>query len=131
MAAKAKKAAAKKSAAKKSAAKKAGAQRAVAKKEVRSSRRKTHQAGNVAKDSPEMKAQRSQTDSKKTGVRKTRKQRDVSNQGTPSRQAAKSPRRAKAKSAVRRMRKPSSATTTPAPADSKLLPNEPTTGGLA
>lgn len=90
------------------------------KKEVKSSRRKTHQAGLVAKDSPEMKGQRKQVDSKKTGVRKTRKQRDVKNQGTPSRSVNKHPRSAAAKKTVRRVRKPSSATMTPAPADAGM-----------
>ncbi len=90
------------------------------KKEVKSSRRKTHQAGMVAKDSAEMKGQRKQVDSKKTGVRKTRKQRDVKNQGTPSRSVNKRPRVASAKKTVRRVRKPSSPATTPAPADAGM-----------
>jgi hypothetical protein len=97
------------------------------KKEVKSSRRKTHQAGRVAKDAPEMKGQRKQVDSKKTGVRKTRKQRDVKNQGTPSRSVSKSPRRAAAKKSVRRARKPSSATMTPAPADAGMPAELPPT----
>lgn len=90
------------------------------KKEVKASRRKTHQKGLVAGNSEEMKAQRKQVDSKKTGVRKTRKQRDVKNQGTPSRSVNKRPRVAAAKKTVRRARKPSSATTTPAPADAGM-----------
>lgn len=96
------------------------------KKEVKSSRRKTHLAGRVAKDSAEMKAQRKTKDSKKTGVRKTRKQRDVKRQGTASRAVNKSPRRAAAKKSVHRSRKPSSATMTPAPADAPMPAGLPT-----
>ena len=103
------------------------------KKLVKPSRRKTHLAGRVAKDSPELKAQRKVKDSKKTGVRKTRKQRDVKGQGTPSRSVSKSPRRAaaKAKKEVRRARKPSSATMTPAPADAGMPAGLPTVEHLA
>lgn len=86
------------------------------KKEVKATRRKTHQEGLVTKDSKEMKAQRKVGDSAKTGVRKTRKQRDVKPTGATD----KNPRRAKAKKSARRTSKPSSATMTPAPADAGM-----------
>lgn len=103
------------------------------KKEVKASRRKTHQEGLVSGKSTEMKAQRKTHDSKKTGVRKTSKQRDVKNPGTESRSASKNPRRRKPAmkvgSVVRRSRKPSSATTTPAPADAGMPAGLGTMGG--
>ncbi|QSQ25477.1 hypothetical protein JY651_11325 [Pyxidicoccus parkwayensis] len=102
------------------------AKSAAKKKAVKPSRRKTHLAGRVSKDSAELKAQRKKKDSRKTGVRKTRKQRDVKNKGTASRSVSKSPRRSAAKKQVHRDRKPSSATMTPAPADAGMpagLPN--------
>ncbi|MFP2911123.1 hypothetical protein ACLESD_40045 [Pyxidicoccus sp. 3LFB2] len=84
--------------------------------EVKATRRKTHQKGLVTTDSPEMKAQRKIGDSAKTGVRKTRKQRDVKPTGATD----KNPRRGSAKKSVRRSSKPSSATMTPAPADAGM-----------
>jgi hypothetical protein len=102
------------------------------KKEVKASRRQTSQKGKVSGKSEEMKQQRKQVDSKKTGVRKTRKQRDVKNQGTPSRAVNKRPRRKTAEkvgSVVRRSRKPSSATETPASADAGMPAGLGTLGG--
>ncbi|HZI15182.1 MAG TPA: hypothetical protein VE153_32725 [Myxococcus sp.] len=103
------------------------------KKEVKASRRKTNQKGKVSGKSDEMKAQRKEHDSKKTGERKTGKQRDVKNQGTASRSVSKNPRRRKpglkVGSVVRRSRKPSSATETPAPADAGMPAGLGTLGG--
>lgn len=99
------------------AAKKKQAKTVAKKKEVKSSRRKTHQKGLVAKDSPEMKAQRKKHDSKKTGVRKVA---SVKGKGLSARAGSPAPRAKAAKKVVRRVRKPSSATTTPAPADAGM-----------
>jgi hypothetical protein len=86
------------------------------KKEVKASRRKTHQKGLVAGNSAEMTAQRKKSDSKKTGLRK---QSNVRGKGTST--VTGGARKAAGKqTVVRRVRKPSSATTTPAPADAGM-----------
>jgi len=79
--------------------------------------KRTAGPGRVTKKSPEAKARRKKVDSKKTGVRKTRKQRDVRNKGTPSRSVRKSPRRT-ARSASAR---PAEA----APVGAEYLPGDP------
>jgi hypothetical protein len=99
------------------AARKKQAKTVAKKKEVKATRRKTHQKGLVTTSSKEMKAQRKQADSKKVGERK---QRDVKDKGLSASPGRAAPRAKAAKKVVRRVRKPSSATTTPAPADAGM-----------
>jgi hypothetical protein len=60
---------------------------------LKQGKRDASRRGRATKDSPEMAGLRKQTDSKKTGIRKTRKQRDVSNKRTAARKTTKQPRR--------------------------------------
>jgi hypothetical protein len=59
---------------------------------VKQSKRPAGRTGRVTKDSEEMKLLRKNVDSKKTGVRKTRKQRDATASGSAKRSAVKKPR---------------------------------------
>jgi hypothetical protein len=64
-------------------------------KNLKQGKRDAARRGRATKDSPEMKALRKNTDSKKTGIRKTRKQRDVANKRSEQRSTIKEPRRTK------------------------------------
>ncbi|MBN1209939.1 MAG: hypothetical protein JXB05_34125 [Myxococcaceae bacterium] len=70
-------------------------------RKLKQGRRDASRRGRVTKDSPEMKALRKKKDSRKTGVRKTRKQRDVANKRTAARKTTKHPRSKGLSAAVR------------------------------
>jgi hypothetical protein len=74
-------------------------------KNLKQGRRDAARRGRATKDSPEMAALRKQVDSKKTGVRKTRKQRDVANKRSVARSTTKQPRRTKRSATVKDPRK--------------------------
>lgn len=87
---------------------------------VKQGRRDAERRGRVTKDSPEAKLRRKKSDSKKTGERKTRKQRDVKAKGTPSRATVKKPRRT-GRSATAKAAKN-------APVGAEYLPGDPRRG---
>jgi hypothetical protein len=62
-------------------------------KNLKQGRRDAARRGRATKGSDEMKALRKNVDSKKTGIRKTRKQRDVANKRSEQRSTVKEPRR--------------------------------------
>jgi hypothetical protein len=87
-------------------------------KDLKQGRRDASRRGRVTKDSPEMKLLRKKSDSKKTGIRKTRKQRDILNKRTVARKAVKSPRRIKRSASAK----------TPKETSQKYLPGDPRGG---
>ncbi len=64
-------------------------------KNLKQGKRDAKRRGRATKDSAEMAGLRKQVDSKKTGIRKTRKQRDVANKRSAARSTVKQPRRTK------------------------------------
>jgi hypothetical protein len=90
-------------------------------KKLKQGRRDATRRGRATKDSEEMAALRKQTDSKKTGIRKTRKQRDVANKRSAARSTVKQPRR------TGRTASPKNPKTSPG--GEEYLPGDPRRGG--
>ncbi|HEX8702570.1 MAG TPA: hypothetical protein VF815_27300 [Myxococcaceae bacterium] len=90
---------------------------------LKQGRRDAASRGRATKDSEEMRLLRKKTDSKKTGIRKTRKQRDVANKRSEKRSTTKNPRRAGRSATAKNPKK--------APAGQEYLPGDPRRGGNA
>jgi hypothetical protein len=90
-------------------------------KKLKMGRRDATRRGRATKDSEEMALLRKKSDSKKTGIRKTRKQRDVANKRSKSRSTVKQPRR------TGRTASPKNPKTNPG--GEEYLPGDPRRGG--
>jgi protein required for attachment to host cells len=90
-------------------------------KKLKMGRRDASRRGRATKDSEEMKLLRKKSDSKKTGIRKTRKQRDVANKRTAARKTTKQPRRAGMSASVKNPKTD--------PGGQEYLPGDPRRGG--
>ncbi|HLL00073.1 MAG TPA: hypothetical protein VK539_05770 [Myxococcaceae bacterium] len=90
---------------------------------LKQGRRDAERRGRATKDSEEMRLLRKKTDSKKTGIRKTRKQRDVANKRSEKRSTTKEPRRAGRSATAKNPKK--------APSGQEYLPGDPRRGGNA
>jgi hypothetical protein len=88
---------------------------------LKQGRRDAASRGRATKDSEEMRLLRKKSDSKKTGIRKTRKQRDVANKRSVQRSTKKEPRRTGRSATAKNPKK--------APAGQEYLRGDPRRGG--